>query len=388
MAETPQPLRPASDRPIDEQRPRVLRPRLVRLDASTLCQLACPSCPTATGATGRRLGRGNLRFEDFRDFVRRNRHVSHIELSNWGEVFLNKDLDRILQHAYRRNVRLSISNGANLNHVRPEVIDSLVRYRLHRITCSIDGASQETYVQYRVNGDLERVLENVRAIQAAKARHRTKYPALVWQFVAFGHNEHEIARARAMAGELGMTFVLKLSWEDLYGLPDLSPVRDRELIARESGLGVASRKEYLARYGESYVERSCCWDLWKAPQINHDGRVLGCPINYWGDYGNAFQDGLDAVLNGEKMRQARAMLRGQVDRVPGLPCSTCKVYEEMRESQAWVQPEEIEPTQHPGRFAIWLENKVLGERLVRVAGRVRGRLRRITRRVLGQHKPR
>src|SRR5438874_1490946 len=73
-------------------RKKALDPRFVRLDASTVCQLKCPSCPTATGATGQNLGVGSLKFEDFKRFIRRNPQVSHVELSNWGEVFLNQDL--------------------------------------------------------------------------------------------------------------------------------------------------------------------------------------------------------------------------------------------------------------------------------------------------------
>src|SRR3989338_4899246 len=72
----------------------IIRPRKIRLDASTVCQLKCPACPTAGGATGRRIGAGFLKFEDFKKFVNDNPRVAHIELSNWGEVLLNKDLDK------------------------------------------------------------------------------------------------------------------------------------------------------------------------------------------------------------------------------------------------------------------------------------------------------
>src|SRR3954464_7463160 len=59
---------------------KALAPRFVRLDASTVCQLKCPSCPTATGTTGQKLGVGSLRFEDFKHFIRGNPQVAHIEL--------------------------------------------------------------------------------------------------------------------------------------------------------------------------------------------------------------------------------------------------------------------------------------------------------------------
>jgi len=339
----------------------ILNPRLARLDASTICQLKCPSCPTATGATGRKLGVGTLKFEDFKGFIRHNPHVSHIELSNWGEVFLNKDLIRILTYAYRHNVCLYIANGANMNNIREDVSEALVKYKLRRITCSIDGASQETYVQYRIKGNFDQVIENIKAINRWKAKYRSPYPQLKWQFVAFGHNEHEITKAREMAQALDMSFFLKLSWADLYDLPDFSPVKDKKLVGKETGLGVASRKEYMAQYGQDYVERTCCWDMWNAPQVNYDGRMLGCPINYWGDYGNVFDMGLDACLNGEKMSYARDMLMGKREAQESIPCTTCKVYRGMKRDQAWVTEKDVESTYRPGRRYTMFENKILGE---------------------------
>jgi MoaA/NifB/PqqE/SkfB family radical SAM enzyme/mannose-6-phosphate isomerase-like protein (cupin superfamily) len=343
-------------------RKKALDPRFVRLETSTVCQLKCPSCPTTTGATGQKLGVGSLKFEDFKKFIRRNPQISHVELSNWGEVFLNRELVKILAYAYRRNVYLYVANGANLNHLREDVPEALVKYKLRRITCSIDGASQETYARYRVQGDFNRVVENIKAINRWKTKYRSPYPELKWQFVAFGHNEHEIARAREMAGALGMSFFLKLSWGDLYDLPDFSPVRNKELVGKETGLGVSSRKEYLAKYGRDYVEHTCCWDLWNSPQINYDGRMLGCPINYWGDYGNVFDEGLDACLNGEKMEYARDMLMGKREPKEGIPCTSCKVYDRIKKDQTWVTEKDVEKAYRPGRRYILFENKIFGEK--------------------------
>ena len=340
---------------------KIIKTRFVRLDASTVCQLKCPSCPTAMGKTGKNLGSGYLKFKDFKEFIDRNKEVSHIELSNWGEAFLNKDLVKILAYAYRHNVCIHIGNGVNLNHLREDVAEALVKYKVRRITCSIDGASQETYVQYRVKGDFNRVIENIKVINRWKAKHRSLYPQLKWQFIVFGHNEHEIAKARDMAASLGMSFYPKLSWGDLYGLPDFSPVKDKELVGKETGLGAASRKDFMAKYGQDYTERACCQELWTAPQINYDGRMLGCPINYWEDYGNVFEKGLDVCLKSEKMQYARDMLMGKREPVEGVPCTTCKVYHGIRRDRAWFTQNEIQGIHHNGRSYNMLANKVLGD---------------------------
>jgi len=108
-------------------------------------------------------------------------------------------------------VRIWAAKGVNLNHVKPDVLEAVVKYGVRQLRVSLDGASQETYSVYRVRGNFERVIENVRTINAFKAQYGTEYPELLWQFIVFGHNEHELPQARALAAELNMKFKPKLT---------------------------------------------------------------------------------------------------------------------------------------------------------------------------------
>jgi MoaA/NifB/PqqE/SkfB family radical SAM enzyme len=320
-------LRPQSD---------VARPPGVALDLSTVCQLKCPSCPTANGTIARSLGAGFMTLANFERFITDHPWVSDIELSNWGEVFLNKELERILRLAHERDVAVRIDNGANLDRVSDTVLEALVRYNVRRLTCSIDGASRDVYSVYRVNGDFDRVLAHIRKINAFKQQYRSPYPVLRWQFIAFGHNTHEIDQARAMAAELGMEFYLKLSWDDLY-TNTFSPVQDRDRVRRESSSGVADRREYEQRFGRSYIAASC-HQLWLRPRINHDGRLLGCSINHWDDFGNVFTRPLDMLLRSDKIVRTKEMLQGR-GTADDSPCLRCAVYRSMKEHDAWIRPE-------------------------------------------------
>src|SRR5215510_13495114 len=319
--------------------PMFSRPRSVAIDLSTACQLRCPSCPTATGTIAKSLGAGFLTLEHFKKFLNDQPWVCDIELSNWGEAFLNPNFEEILRHAYERGVSVHIQNGANLDRASEQALKAVVKYKLRNLTCSIDGASQEVYSVYRVKGDLDRVLRNIRQINSFKKEYESPYPALRWQFVAFGHNTHEIDKARSMARELGMTFSLKLSWDDLYGNL-FSPVVDRELVRRESGLDVANRAEYEKKFGRSYIARTC-HQLWLRPRINFDGRLLGCSINHWDDLGNVFRDGLEACLKSEKMQRTKQMLMGLREADRGSPCVRCQVYDSMNQNKTWVRTEDL-----------------------------------------------
>ena len=332
-----------------------IKPSHIRLEAATVCQLRCPSCPTTAGAIGRQIGAGFLRYEDFKKIVDENPWIADIELSNWGEIFLNPDLLNIMRYAHEHHVRLSAENGVNFNTVRDDMLEALVRYRVHRITCSIDGASQETYALYRKQGRFDDVIEHIKRLNHYKAQYRSTFPMLRWQFVVFGHNEREIPIARDMAKRLGMSFWPKLSWDDTF-----SPVRDEEFVRRETGLGVASRAEFHATYGESYLGKQQCAQLWKQPQINWDGRVLGCCVNYLGDFGNAFKEGVLNSVNNEKMRYARQMLLGTQESRTDIPCSICVHYRDMKARRAWLRRSDVIERHRGGRFRVSMQRALDG----------------------------
>ncbi|MEQ8354792.1 MAG: SPASM domain-containing protein [Kiloniellaceae bacterium] len=296
-------------------------PKMIRLEASSHCQLRCPSCPTTTGAIDAAVGKGFLTAADFHKLLNDTPSLEHVELSNYGEIFLNPELLEIMASAHARGVSLSADNGVNLNSIRDDVLEGLVKYGFRSMTCSIDGASAATYARYRLRGSFDKVIANIRRINAFKKQYNAARPALVWQFIVFGHNEHEIEAARELAESLDMTFRLKLSWDD-----GEFEVKDKELVARATGLGVASRKAYKEKFGRDYQQRICA-QLWVLPQINWDGKVLGCCRNFWGDFGgNAFRDGLTESVNSEKMTYARQMLQGRQPARGDIPCTTCEIY--------------------------------------------------------------
>lgn len=309
-----------------------IRPRQIRLEASSACQLRCPSCPTTTGAAAPVVGRGWLSFDDFRKLVDDNPWVEEIEFSNYGEMFLNPQLSQIMEYAHRRGVALTCDNGANFNHVGDEALDALVKFGFRSLTCSIDGASADTYAVYRIGGDFNRVIANIRRLNQYKEQYQSRFPLLTWQFVVFGHNEHELPAAQKLARELGMAFYGKLSWDS-----EISPIRDQEAVKRHLGLDVATREQFKEKHGEGYLDEICA-QMWDAPQINWDGKVLGCCRNCWGEFGgNAITEGLLQSINSERMRYARQMLLGQASERPDVPCTSCGVYIDRKRTGNWVR---------------------------------------------------
>jgi MoaA/NifB/PqqE/SkfB family radical SAM enzyme len=292
--------------------------------------LRCPSCPTTSGAIHPAVGSGFLKFEDFQRLLDLNPNLERIEISNYGEVFLNPHLLRILEYAHRKGVSITLENGVNLNHAKEAALEGLVSYRVKIVTCSIDGASPETYRIYRVRGDFDAVIGNIERINVHKRAQGSDLPHLVWQFVVFGHNEHEIPIARDMAERLGMKFRTKLTWDS-----KLSPIRDEQFVRAQTSLP-ATREAFEELHGEKFAS-GICHELWDDPQINWDGKILGCCRNFWGDFGgNAFSEGLIESLNSEKMAYAREMLSGRKPPRDDIPCTTCENYHAMRARSRFI----------------------------------------------------
>lgn len=136
-------------------------PTRVRIDASTICQLRCEGCGFQR-SNHRGLGGGFLSAENFRRFLDNNPQIERIELSNYGEIFLNPELIEIMKCAYERNVTLEARMGVNFNTVTDEQLQALVDYQFRFISFSIDGSSQESYAKYRRGGDFNTVINNIK----------------------------------------------------------------------------------------------------------------------------------------------------------------------------------------------------------------------------------
>jgi len=312
-------------------------PGKVKIDASTCCQLSCIGCPQSSGHIEKTLGRGFLGLSELTTFIEKNRWIHTVELSNWGEPFLNPELKAILDTGWKKKVQFSLSNGVNINFLPDAVAEALVMSRVKQITCSLDGASQESYSMYRRGGNLKKALANIEKIVSYKKKYNSKLPHLVWQFIIFDHNEHEIGDAEKRAADLGMTFAPKIPWEDLYGTEALKNCRPDIALKKT---GYRNRYDWYNENPEDYIDRFCL-SMWKQPQINFDGRVLGCVVNYWGDYGNSFTDPLLRILNGRKMRYARAMLLGFKPPKEDIPCSRCPLFSKRIEDGHFIRPEKI-----------------------------------------------
>ena len=306
-------------------------PVKVRIEASTLCQLKC--CSFQKDQEKWAIGKGYLKIKDFEKFILKHPYIREIELSNFGEIFLNPDLLHIIRCAYDNNIILTASNGVNFNTVSDEILEALVKYRFQAMTISIDGASQEVYSSYRINGNFDTVIENIKKLNFYKQKYDSEFPELVWQYILMEETEKrdDIIKAKMMAKELNMKIGFKLTWNSY-------KPNDVEMLREETGLKFLTRDELFK--GEKRIYASVCYQLWYAPQINYDGKLLGCCSAVCDDFGvNVFKTGLSKALKSKNYVYAKKMLLGQADipkRYKNIPCVNCSKFKKMYKNKIFL----------------------------------------------------
>lgn len=267
---------------------------------------------------------GYLKFENFRKVVD-GFQFYRIELSNSGEIFLNPELDEIIKYGYEKNIELNASNGTNLNYLPDKTAENLVKYKFNFLELSIDGASQETYSIYRRNGDFNKVIDNIKKINRFKEKYNSQYPEIYYKFIVFGHNEHEILKAKEIANSLDMDIRFDSNFA-----PHYSPIKDFEFVKNNTDLYAPNRS------GKSQ-DFCYCRQVFTYPQIDFDGEIHGCCLfntDFFTKYklnANVFEQGYFNTLNSPKMVAMRKFLLGLFDTegYENLPCAHCSFYEKM-----------------------------------------------------------
>lgn len=215
--------------------------RVLKLEPTTHCNLACPACPVVTHfptMPALRDGRAHrlLPVETMLDVVRQLPELEEILYFNYGEPFLHKGTLRFLRELKSRRPHVRVGTNTHGLTLPPPVIDALAREALiDKIVFSIDGTFPESYRKYRVGGELETALRNlealVRACREAGTRERVE---IVWQYIFFEWNDsdEEITRARELAERIGvpllwvMTRSAGRSQRIVHGSPEFARLTD------------------------------------------------------------------------------------------------------------------------------------------------------------------
>jgi MoaA/NifB/PqqE/SkfB family radical SAM enzyme len=324
-------------------------PYILNIDPASVCQLRCPSCPTGVENESKRVRNpASLRervmmstgfFDALLDEI--GEYLFVIMLYNWGEPLLHRELPAFIRKAKESQIGIEFHTNLSLRMDDARMEDLLLS-GVDVIDASLDGFSQETYQTYRRGGNFELAKTNITRLAAMRERLGLK-TKIIWNFLVFRFNEHEIDTARRYCKRIGITFARRKAF---IANPDWLP-RDRQNEAEELK-NPAPPQPKPANSGKNQQPRPCAWH-YNYSAINANGSVSPC-CAIW-DEANDFgliQPGTVSfrdVWNNNLYRKSRGAFANKP--VPGLAnvdslCLHCAFGPDVQNLYAYLDPDVIE----------------------------------------------
>jgi radical SAM protein with 4Fe4S-binding SPASM domain len=288
-------------------------PISISIEPTTSCNLRCPECPSGLRSFTR--ATGMLQSDFFRQTIDQlHRDLFYLVFYFQGEPYLNPAFLDMVRYASQKKIYTATSTNAH--YLTEENARRTIESGLDRLIISIDGTTQEVYEQYRVGGQLQKVLEGAARVVKWKKELRSKTPYIVFQFLVVRPNEHQIEEARQLARRIGVDDIWfkTAQFYDYENDPhQLIPTRQEYSRYRPTPAG-NQFKGQLANH---------CWRLWHDPVITWNGLVAPCCFDKDAQYkmGDLQQQSFVEVWRSEPYRQFRAKIlqgRKQID-----ICSNC-----------------------------------------------------------------
>ncbi|NCW88830.1 MAG: radical SAM protein, partial [Chitinophagia bacterium] len=233
---------------------------------TTSCNLRCPECPSGLRSFTRPTGM--LQDDFFRSTIDQlHRELFYLVFYFQGEPYLNPDFLKMVRYAADKKIYTATST--NGHYLTEDNARRTIESGLDRLIISIDGTTQEVYEQYRVGGNLQKVLEGTRRVVAWKKKLKSRTPFIIFQFLVVKPNEHQLEDAKKLADEMGVDAIWFKTAQvyDFENDPnELIPVNAKYSRYKKTSTGTQF-KGNLTNH---------CWRLWHDPVITWDGLVAPC----------------------------------------------------------------------------------------------------------------
>src|SRR5215213_1148470 len=176
-------------------------PVSISFEPTTSCNLRCPECPSGLRAFTRPTGM--LQKDFFTDTIDQlSKDLLYLIFYFQGEPFLNPSFLDMVRYASKKGIYTATSTNAHyLNDANAK---KTIESGLDRLIISIDGTTQDVYQQYRVGGNLNKVIEGARNIVKWRKELGSRTPFIIFQFLVVKPNEHQMDEVKKLAKETGV----------------------------------------------------------------------------------------------------------------------------------------------------------------------------------------
>ena len=175
----------------------------VHLEITQRCQAACPMCDRNEngGVDNKWIDNSELSLEDCKRIFTPE-FIAQLDTmymcGNLGDPIVAKDTLEVFRYFRQHNSRMWLSMNTNAGAKNEAWWSELAHIigKMGTVIFSVDGLSDTNHL-YRQNVQWDILERNMRAFIAAGGRAR-------WDYIIFGHNEHQVDEAEALAEQWGV----------------------------------------------------------------------------------------------------------------------------------------------------------------------------------------
>ncbi len=179
--------------------------RRAYIEVTSRCNLDCAVCVRQVW----RDAPGEMTWETFQAVVEGLRafpDLRRVTFGGFGEPLAHPRFPEMLALAAELEVGMTLTtNGLLLDKAMAE---ALVEASLDTVVVSLDTVHVQAYEQARIEGGVDQVLDNVRALQELSRQRGQMLPRIGLEFVAMRSSLEWLGRLPALARDLGANFVL------------------------------------------------------------------------------------------------------------------------------------------------------------------------------------
>lgn len=174
----------------------------VHLEVTERCNASCPQCARNIngGEVNPLLHDAELSLADVKKILRPKfiKQLKRLYMcGNYGDPISARDTLEIFEYIRSHNAKMQLSFHTNASAKTPEWWSKLPQAMgdNHYVVFSVDGLEDTNHL-YRQGTVWKKIMENAEAFIAAGGRAR-------WDYIVFGHNEHQVEEARALSERMG-----------------------------------------------------------------------------------------------------------------------------------------------------------------------------------------
>ena len=271
-------------------------PPYLQIEPTSICNYRCVFCYQTDNKFNKRSTgfMGHMKLETFKEIIdQAYGNVEFISLASRGEPLLCPEFKDMLKYTRDKFFNLKINTNASL--LDEKMAHAILESGVKTLVFSADAASKKLYDELRVNGDLNKVLKNIKKFQDIKVK---KYPdsKIITRISGVKVNtEQNLDEMENFWGSLvdQVAFVDYVPWENVY-ISKLSKVK------------------------------TPCSDLWRRMFVWWDGKVNPCDVDYKSELsvGNIFDNNISELWKSKEYNSLRkkhlSKLRSKIS-----PCNKC-----------------------------------------------------------------